>query len=239
MRLTSSVAGFGRRVVAVALVGAMVAPSAAFAGSRPRKVGKGPDAAATLAQWSRVQQMPHEDIDVVTDGRSGRFMLLAADEDAITVLVTDTKVLPRGVVRGLRAIARENPTLLTQRIATAIVKRGDLEIGPLGLFVKGERLADTSAVVLQVPREQVRAIRGKVMASGNATLAVLGGLAGGFVGFLVAFPIADSADGSAGQFYGTWLGITAGSAALLGSAGTHQADGVVYQRLDTPPPAVR
>lgn len=240
MRLTSSVMGVGRRFVAMAVVAAMLMPSEAFAGGRPRKVANGPDAAATLAQWSRVQQVPvPEDIYLTTDSAPERVMLLAADDEGITVLATDASSLPRSVVRALRGMVEDKPTFLTHPDATRVVTRGDVEFRPAGIFLKGEWITDLSAVVRIVPREEVRSIQGKVSVRGNAALAALGVIGGLTFGRTAAGAIADSVSngeelGAYLVAYGVWFAIGVGGGALLGSAGTHPIKGAIYQRLDAP-----
>lgn len=242
MRLTGSVAGFGRRAVAMALVGAMLAPSAAFAGGRPRRVGNGPDSAATLAQWSRVQQVPlSEDIYLATDTAIDRVMLLAADEAEIVVLMSDATALPARVVRALRAVATEHPRYLAYPDAARTITHDDVQIGPSGLFMKGERLGDVSDVVRHVPREQVRWVQAKMAVRGNSALAVAGLVAGLIVGRVALGHMGPGR--SLGGDLAATLGVLAASGAAgagtFGMVGTHLETGVVYQRLDTPSPAVR
>lgn len=223
-------AGLGRRMVATALVGAMLTPSAAFAGGRLKRV-TGPGAAATLAEWSRVQQTPlSEDVALATDTSVERVMLLAVDETEIVVLATDSAGLPRPAVRALRAVGKENPRLLARRSASSPVKRGDVLIGASGVFLKGQHLADLASVVRHIPREEVRSIQGKVSVRGNGALAMLGGLAGFGLGGQVAGRV-DRRSHDLGAAIAAWVAITAGAALVAGSAGTHETEGVIYERL--------
>ena len=231
MRLgRGTMAGFGRRVVAGVLVGALLVPSTAFAGPRgPKQVKAGPESAATLAQWSRLQKVPlPSEVDVATDDEAGHWLLFSVSDDSVALLDIDRKVLGWRAARDLRGLAKSQRDLLANPDNEAVLKNGRVSVGPNGLFVNGNWVAERSAVVKLVPREHVRNISGTVRARGSAG----GAVSGAGVGFAGGWMFAAAKEASTATFFGVAGALALVGALAIGSATTHATHGVIYQRAD-------
>ena len=234
MRLgRGTLAGFGRRVVAGVLVGALLAPSTAFAGPRgPKLVKPGPESAATLAQWSRVQKVPLPSaVDIATDDESGHWLLFSVSDDSVALLDIDRNALGWRAARDLRGLAKNQRELLANPDNGAMLKNGRVSIGPNGLFVNGNWVAERDAVVKLVPREHVRNISGTVVARGSAQGALAGAAAGFVAGFFLWVGKAIESDKPESLFVNAGL-LAVGSGLLAGNVSTRATRGVIYQRAD-------
>lgn len=225
--------GFGRRVLTWALLCVLAIDAVGCVGRGPLQVQAGPDALRTLGSWSRVRQLQvPADVEVATDESVDFYTVIAVENDGVIALRLNPDLVPTRVVKELHAMVAENPARLGALDTTATVTRGKLEVGPRGLFWDGERVADVSAVITRIPREQVRYIRGTVNARGNGGAAFLGGWLGASLGLAASINLLAEGDGvDAWLSLAVTIGAGIAGARLLSQASTHPAEGFVYRRV--------
>jgi hypothetical protein len=188
----------------------------------PRRVDDG----VTAARWSRVAELqPGAQVEVATmSGPLHPRTFVSANASEVTLLNLEDRSLTPGAIDALRDMALRRPEYFTAMQGVSSFEQDGVRLGREGLFVAGRRIAAFDAVVATVPRDEVREIRGPVVARGS----VLGTIVGAWLGFSVGV-----VPGLGGANAGAARAFLAGSTALGGWLGhhwsNHTVEGVVYR----------
>jgi hypothetical protein len=111
---------------------------------------------ADEATWKRVQRLdPGARVKVTVGGAAAvERYFVKADEAELIVLNLTAANLPK---RQLLNMAVENPAWIAGTSKTTY-RDSNLRIGPDGLFVKNQKLADLAQVVEHIPRDRVTSV---------------------------------------------------------------------------------
>jgi hypothetical protein len=179
----------------------------------------GPRAAEAQNNWWTVVSIePGREITLVTDTRPASLaVFVRADDSALTILSLDRAAIADGVKRLLRASF--TPEALAAAREGKESMAGGVSLGPRGLLVGGQRVADLSEVIAEVPRRAVHEVGrpgGKANRRAWGTVLIVLG-AGMTVGNLVGLSAASDPDeygegyiGVAGVAIGTSLAVLGG-----------------------------
>jgi hypothetical protein len=108
------------------------------------------------ATWERLQRLdPGARLKVTVGGAAAveRYFVMA-DEKELVVLNLTASNLPK---RQLRNMAADNPAWIAGTSKTTY-RDNNLRIGPDGVFVKDQKLADLAEVVERIPRDRITAV---------------------------------------------------------------------------------
>jgi hypothetical protein len=108
------------------------------------------------ATWERLQRFdPGARLKVTVGGAAAieRYFVMA-DEKELIVLNLTASNLPK---RQLRNMAADNPAWIAGTSKTTY-RDNNLRIGPDGVFVKDQKLADLAEVVERIPRGRITAV---------------------------------------------------------------------------------
>jgi hypothetical protein len=106
--------------------------------------------------WKRLQRFdPGARLKVTVSGAAAveRYFVMATDKELIVLNLTAAN-LPK---RRLLNMAADNPTWIAGSWKTTY-RDNDLRIGPDGVFVKDQKLAELAEVVERIPRDQIAAV---------------------------------------------------------------------------------
>jgi hypothetical protein len=149
-----------------------------------------------------------------------------ADDAMIVVIDVDHPRVTREVRRALLDIVSTRPQDL-RRLADGLhIVHGNVRIGPNGVFVAAERVADLTDIVQQIPRREVAAITAP-RRHASIVGGIVGGGIGGFVGYIIASRLALSTNNKAQAWVVPSLVGFPSAGALLGS----QADRGATERI--------
>lgn len=137
--------------------------------------------------WSRVRMLkPGAEITIAVRGSDLiRRSVVQAEATHITVLNLTDLALPQKLARVLMNAASTHPETFTRRGALI---DGDVSVGPLGIFLRGQKVAEVRDVVETIARDDIAEItiwrkgRGLLGHLGLLGGYFVGGLAGGYVG---------------------------------------------------------
>ena len=207
----------------IALVASLSMACATVRG--PRDIDQVPPGGPTLNDWSRVRQLePPAEIALTTrlTGESAR-VFVAADDSHIIVLNLGSSALTPPTRRALRAMAVQHPEAFSSGAAGSLVQ-DDVRVGRAGVFVADRKVAEFNEIVETIPRDEVVAIDGPVVARGSVAGATLGGWLGFAIGVI---------PGLGGVEAGAAWPIVAGSVATGAYLGhrwsRHSTDGIIYR----------
>lgn len=165
------------RTLFVALIGCMVwLPLPAVAQNHESEATQQDD-------WSRVRRLKHgADITIAIRGSEPiRRSIVQAEATHITVLNLTDLALPHNVARVLMNAASTHPDTFA-RSGTLI--DGNVSVGPVGIFLRGQKVAEVQDVVETIARDDIVEITAR--RKGGGILGHLGPLGGYFVGGLTA-----------------------------------------------------
>ena len=119
---------------------------------------------APPSDWSRVRKLaPGTEIIVTVKGAPpARRYFVAEDESDVTVLKMADPTLPAAVRDLLREVASDHPEYLSDaqhRRASFVLER-KVRVGPDGVFVADQKVADLTQVVENISRFDVAEVRG-------------------------------------------------------------------------------
>ena len=185
--------------------------------------------------WSRVRKLePGTEITVTVRGsQAGKRTFVSADESGLTVLDLAHSTLPAAATRVLRDMASNHPGYLTGAETAEFVDR-DVRVGPDGVFVADQRVADLAQIVEKTARTDVVEVRSE---SARRHPAAWGALIGAAVGAAVEGASIGGGCGSDGcygnllmaLFAGIGAGAGAGIGAAIGAFRRKTQDDVIYR----------
>jgi hypothetical protein len=142
------------KLLVFVVCGSIGAP--AIAGTNAALPGTSAVLKADEAAWKRVQRLdPGVRVKVTVDGAAAvERYFVKADEAELIVMNLTVANLPK---RQLLDMAVENPAWIAATSKTTY-RDNNLRIGPDGLFVRNQKLADLAQVVERIPRDRVTAV---------------------------------------------------------------------------------
>jgi uncharacterized protein YcfJ len=180
-------------------------------------------------RWSRVAELqPGAQIVLATTSAPLRpRIFVSASSSSVVILSLETPSLPPAARHALREMATRHPEYFAVMQASSSFEQDGVRLGRDGLFVAGRKVAEFAKVVETFPRQEIREIRGPVVARGS----IAGTILGGWLGFS-----AGVVPGLGGAKVGWAWASVAGAVTLGGWLGnrwsSHTVDGVVYRAPD-------
>jgi hypothetical protein len=183
---------------AIAAVSLLATCSACATARGPRQIDGARLSQVAATDWSRVSALaPAAPILLTKTGEPAvsRYFIFADASEILVLNLTDP-ALPAAATRALRELVAQRPEDYRRMRSSGSFESNGVRIGREGLIVGGRRIADLTQVVESVARDQVREVRGPVVARGSL----------------------------AGRLLGAWLGFSAGAVPALGGAEAGVAD---------------
>jgi len=192
------------------------------------------------SDWSRVRKLaPGTEVTLFLRGsqyRKGH--VVVAGESGLVVLNLTDPALPVSATHMLLDLATHHPEYFAETQTTGLFVDNAVRVGPDGVFVADQKVADLGQIVERIARSEVVEIRSE---SARGHPVAKGALIGAAAGIGTAFAVVASASPSGScrdcGFYlayfslifgGSGAGIGAGIGAIIG-ASTHDTEGVIYR----------
>jgi hypothetical protein len=126
--------------------------ASAVAGTNAALPGTSRMIEADVATWKRVQRLdPGARVKITVAGTAVERYFVRADDHELIVLNLGAANLPK---RQLLNMAIDNPAWIAGTSKTTY-RDNNLRIGPDGVFVKDQKVADLAQVVERIPRDRV------------------------------------------------------------------------------------